>query len=501
MKNVNLPALLLRASAAIFAATLAVAPIDAQARQQADGARQALDRTKAPVPGKSPELVVPTWTKSKLANGAELVVSRKTGLPLVSVHVNFVGGSSQFEDAARLGVASLAAGMLSEGTSTRSGDQLSNAQQLLGTSISASVGNESGWVRFTALSNKLEQALELMADMLLNPSFPDEALQRQKGQMIVGLTTGRDNPNTIATNVFSKVLYGDEHPYGRVVTEKTVASITRDDIVAFHRAYYRPGRAVITVVGDVEPASVRSAMEKAFANWQAGGERPTFAYPSVPALRDRTIYLVDKPKAAQSRFMLGLPGPSRDNPDYFSIQVMNTIVGQLMLSRLQRVIREEKGYAYGANSFFRFGRGPGAFVAFSSIVTAKTDSGLFYFMKELRGAQGEHPFTDDEMRQGKDALVQSLPAQFGPVFNVALAISGIYTQDLPENYYGEFASKINAVTANDVERVAKKYIDLDKLNIIIVGDRAVIEEALRRMGIAPIVLLDIDGKPVPAVTP
>lgn len=501
MKNVKLQALGLRVSAAICAATMAVAPIHAQARQQADGARQVLDRTKAPVPAKSPELVVPSWTKSKLANGAELVVSRKTGLPLVSVVVNFVGGSYQFEDAARLGVASLSAGMLSEGTSTRSGDQLSNAQQLLGTSVFAFVGTEAGQMGFTALNSKLEPALELLADMLINPSFPDDALQRRKGQMIVGLTTGRDQPNTIANNVFSKVLYGDEHPYGRVVTEKTVASITRDDIVAFHRAYYRPGRAVITVVGDVEPASVRSAMEKAFANWPAGGERPTFAYQSVPALRDRTIYLVDKPKSAQSRFVLGLPGPSRDNPDYFAIQVMNMVVGQLFMSRLNRVIREEKGYSYGVGSAFAFGRGPGAVRATGSIVTAKSDSALFYFMKELRGAQGEQPFTDDEILQGKDALAQSLPAQFGLVSGVAIALSNIYVQGLPENYYHEFSSKINAVTAADMERVAKKYLSLDKLNIIIVGDRAVIEEPLRRMGIAPIVLLDIDGKPVPAVTP
>jgi len=457
-----------------------------------------LDRTKVPEPGTAPELRVPSWTRTKLASGAELIVSRKPGLPLVSARINFVGGSAQFEQPEKLGTALLTAQMLSEGTTTRSGDDISNAQQLLGTSISASIGRESGSIGFTALANKLGPAFELMADMLLNPSFPGDALERRRAQLLVNLTRAKDQPTTIASNVFTKVLYGDEHPYGRVVTENTVKAVTRDDITAFHRAFFKPGRAVVTVVGDVDPAQVRADFEKAFANWQSGGERPAFQYPSPPAPRARTIYLVDKPKAAQSVAILGLPGPSRDNPDYYAIEVMNTILGDLFQSRLNRTIREEKGYSYGAGSGFSYGRGPGSFAASSQVHTAKTDSALMVFMEELRGVQGDKPFTADEMEQGKASLVQSLPALFSSVNAVANAISGIYTQDLPEDYYQAFTARVNAVSPEDLVRVAKKYIDLDRINIIIVGDRAVIEEPLRRTGIAPIVLLDPEAKPVPA---
>jgi predicted Zn-dependent peptidase len=215
----------------------------------------------------------------------------------------------------------------------------------------------------------------------------------------------------------------------------------------------------------------------------------------------RTIYLVDKPKSAQSVFSLGIPGPSRDTPDYYAIQVMNTILGGLFQSRLNHLIREVKGYSYGVGSGFAYGRGPGAFSAGGAIITAKTDSALIDFMNELRGVQGGKPFTEDEIKQGKESLIQRLPQRFASVNATGSAISSIYVQDLPETFFQEYASKINAVTPDDLVRVAKKYIDMDNLNIVIVGDRSTIEEPLRKTGIAPIVYLDIEGKPVAAATP
>jgi zinc protease len=485
-----------RLSALLVLSALTTTSLAAQARQTSK-----LDRTKVPEAGKAPELRVPGWSKSRLANGAEFVFSQKKGLPLVAVTINFVGGSLQFEDPAKLGTAGFTSAMLSEGTSTRSGDDLSNAQQMLGTQIGVGIGGEGGTVQFTALADKYEGALELAADMMLNPTFPAPALERLRQQRLVQLTQAKDQPNAISNNVFAKVLFGDEHPYGRVVTEQHVRAITRDDIVKFHQEYFRPGRAIVTVVGDLDEARARAGFEKAFANWAAGGERPSFSYPPAPAPKATTIYLIDKPKSAQTVFGIGLPGPSRDTPDYYAISVMNTIVGGLFQSRLNHLIREVKGYSYGVSSNFAYGRGPGAFRAGGAIVTAKTDSALIDFMNELRGAQGGKPFTEDEIRQGKDALVQSLPARFAAVNAANSAISQIYTLNLPETYYQEFSAKVNAVTSDDLVRVAKRYIDMDKLAITVVGDRAVIEEPLRKTGIAPIVILDIEGIPVPAITP
>jgi zinc protease len=484
------------------ASLLLAGSLEAQQRTATKSAppRGAIDRTKIPEPGKTPVLKVPSWNKTTLSNGAQLIVSPKRDLPLVSVTLNFVGGTHQFETLQKLGVGSFTAAMLSEGTASKTGDQLADAQQLLGTRIVGNIGGEGGSIGFTALSSKLDPALDLLADMMLNPSFPADALERLRAQRLVALTQAKDQPGAIANNVFSKVVYGDEHPYGRVVNEQTVKAITRDDVLAFHRAYYQPGRAIITVVGDVDPTAVKASFERAFAKWSAGGERPSFSYPNTPAPRATTIYLVDKPKSAQSVFAIGIPGPARDTPDYFAISVMNHILGGLFQSRLNHLIREVKGYSYGVGSGFAFGKGPGRFRAGGDIITEKTDSALIDFMNELRGVHGGKPFTEDEIKQGKESLIQSLPAQFSSVNNTAGAISNIYVQDLPETYYQEYAAKINAVSSDDLVRVAKKYIDLGNINIVIVGDRATIEEPLRKTSIAPIVYLGIEGKPVP-VTP
>ena len=457
---------------------------------------QQLDRDKAPTVGKSLPLRVPRWTKAKLANGADLIVVEKRDLPLIAVNIDFVGGSANYEPADKLGVANFAAQMLSEGTTTKTADQFSDAQQLLGTSIQAGVGSESGTISFTSLKDKFEPAMNLVADMLLHSTFPDSSLERNRARTLVALTQAKDQPNSIAANVFSKVTYGDDHPYGRVVSERTVKAITRGDVMSFAKSYFRPGRAIITVSGDIDPKTARAVVEKTLAAWPAGGERPSFAYAAAPAPQQRTIYLVDKPKAAQSVFAFGEPGPTRSTPDYYALQVMNRLLGGMFQSRLNHDIREVKGYSYGVNSAFAYGRGPGAFRAGGGIVSAKSDSALIGFMTHFKGVQGEMPFTDDEVTVGKESLIQSLPSRFSTVNGIAGAISSIYTQDLPETYFSDYAAKINAVTKDDLTRVAKKYIDVEHMNLVIVGDKASIEGPLKATGIAPIQILDVEGHPV-----
>ena len=456
-------------------------------------AQQPLDRTKIPPAGKPPTLTVPVWTTSTLANGAELIVSEKHDLPLVSLTLTFMGGADQFEPADKRGVASLTAAMMSEGTTTRNGEAVSNALQLLGTNVQVSVGAESGSIGFQSTSPKFPQALEILADMLVNSAFPVDALERVRGQRLVGLTQARSQPGTIATRVFPRLLYGDQHPFGQQVTESSMKAITHADVVAFHKAYFQPGRALVTIVGDVSPAGAKATVDRALAGWARGGAKPPFSYPPVPAARPTTIYLVDKPGAAQSTFAIGNPGPPRNTPDYYALQVMNVILGGTFTSRLNLNIREEKGYSYGVTSSFAYGKGPGPFKAGGDIVSAKSDAALVEFMKELRGIGGGRPITDEELTMAKDALVQRLPATFGSVSGTSSAITSLWTQGLPDDYYHHYTRQIAAITRDDVVRVATKYIDLDHLAIVIVGDRASIEAPLKATGIAPITAMDIEG--------
>jgi predicted Zn-dependent peptidase len=470
----------MRTVAALFALALSLVP------------QQTLDRSKIPPPGQAPTLNVPAWTKATLGNGADLIVSESHNLPLVSFTITFLGGANQFEAPERRGVAGLTAAMLSEGTATRNAEAFSNALQLLGTTIQVDVAGETGSITFQSTAARFPQTLELVADMLIHPLFPAEALERLRAQRLVSLNQAKAQSGAIAGRAFPRLLYGAAHPMGQYVTEESVRAIRRDDIVAFHKAYFQPGRALISVVGDVNRATARQTIERAFAAWPRGGAKPTFSYPALPDSRAPAIYLVDRPGAAQSTFAIGNPGPARSTPDYYALQVMNTILGGMFQSRLNANIREEKGYSYGVNSSFAYGKGPGAFRAGGDIVSAKSDAALGEFMKELRGIGGNRPITDEELAVAKDALVQRLPGTFASVQAVNNAIVTLWTQDLPDDYYQQYGRRIAAITKEDVARVARRYIDLDHLTIVIVGDRAAIEAPLKAAGIAPVVPFSID---------
>jgi len=472
----------------VLAATLAVATA-------APRAQQSFDRKKVPEPGPTPVLRVPTWTTSKLANGAQLIVSERKGLPLISMSITLVGGTRQFEAPGKVGVAAFTSAMLREGTKTRDGEALALALQLLGTNVGAGVGGESGSISFQSTTDKFAPTLEILADMLVNPTFPAAALDRLRAQRLVQLAQANAQPGTIASRVYSRVLYGADHPFALTATETTVKAVTRDDVVSFHNTYFKPGRAIITVVGDVNAATVKGTLDRALAGWTAGGEKPVFTYPAPPAGKATTIYLVDKPGAAQSVVSIGLPGPPRNTPDFMALEVMNFILGGHFQSRLNANIREEKGYSYGVNSGFSFGKGPGPFTAGGDIVSDKTDAALVEFMKELRGIHGGRAISDEEMKTARDSLIQGLPDRFSSLAGIGGSILSLHLNDLPMDYYQNYPKAISAVTKDDVLRVAKKYVDLDHLNIVIVGDRKTIEGPLKATGIAPIVILDAEGVP------
>jgi predicted Zn-dependent peptidase len=470
---------------------LVAAPVAAQ-----QSLKSSFDRTVVPKPAADPTIKIPTWTKTTLSNGAQLYVVERHSLPLIQFSMNFVGGANQLESPDKTGTGSFTASMMTEGTTVRSGDDISNALQMLGTSVGFGISGEGGQVVFRSLKDKFEPTLAIMAEELLKPAFPEAALDRLKQRTIVSIRQNMDRPAGIAQIVYPKLLYTLDHPYGRNITEETVNRITRDDIVAFHKAFYQPARAYITVVGDITPAEAKAKIEKALAGWTAGGSPLAFNYPTPPAAKPATIYIVDKPGAAQSAFSIGLVGPPRNTPDYFALRVLNNLFGEQFLSRLNANIREAKGWSYGVSSNFSYGRGPGQFRAGGDIQTNKTDSALVEFMKEIRGVRGAKPVTADELASAKAALIASLPDQLSTLGGVVTTVNTIYSNGLPDDYWTQFQTGVKAVTAADVERVAKQYLDPDRMTIVIVGDRAKIEAPVRATNIAPVVILDVKGNPI-----
>ncbi len=450
---------------------------------------QALDRTVTPAPGPAPALTVPTWSRATLANGAELIVIERKGLPLVDFGIRILGGAEQFEPFAKPGISSFMGPMMLEGTTSKNGEALAEAQQLLGTSLSVFVGGQSGTVGFVSTTSTFKETLALLMDVIAHPTFPADALERQRSQRLISYQQQMARTAGVASVVFPKLLYGDEHLLGRVVNDASLKGITRDDLVAFHKTYFQPGRALVVVSGDVNAAEVKRTLDAAFASWPRAGAKPAFTYSRLPPAKTTTIYLVDQPKAAQSTVTIGHPGPARDTADYYALEVMNMMLGGLFQSRLNANIREDKGYSYGVGSGFGYGRGPGAFRTGGDIVSAKTDAALVEFMKELRGILGERPVTDDELARAKAALVQSLPSQFESVSAVGGAVASLWIQGLPDDYYQQFVARVSGVTKADVVRVAKQYIDLNHLVILVVGDRASLEGPLKATGIAPVVVI------------
>jgi hypothetical protein len=419
---------------------------------------------------------------------------------VVSFTINFVGGAAQFEAANKVGLANITASMMREGTTTRSGDQISEALELLGVGgIGVNVDQERGSIGFFSTKAKLAPTLDVLADLLLHPSFPPDALGRLKGQVVTSLTSAKDQPGPSPTTCSRKCCMAPSIP--------TVASTRRR---VSRRSRARRGR----VPQGVFPAGARNhngRRRRGSRDDEADGGEGARA---VDRGRQSAVVLLSSGAGSggdddlHRRQAKGGAVGLRDRSGRSAAQHARLIraaghehdPGGIFQSRLQHNIREEKGWSYGVSSRFAFGKGPGAFRGGGGMTTAKTDSALMEFMKELRGVQGSRPFTDEELAQGRAALAQALPSAFATVSATGNSIASIYLNDLPQDYYQTYASKINAVTKDDLVRVAKKYIDLDHLNILIVGDRSVIEEPLRKTGIAPIVILDINGNRV-GVTP
>lgn len=448
---------------------------------------------KLPQPGKNPNLALPKIEKTTLANGLEVWMVEQRELPIVAMNLVLKSGQGNEPDD-RTGLANMTATLLDDGTKTRSAVEITNQLQAIGVSgINAGSGWDSTNVSVQTLTRNLDKALELYADVIMNPVFPTTEVESLRGRALISLRQQRANPNAVAGIVYNKVLYGD-HPYGRDNTEASTKAITRDDILKFYESTYRPNNGVLIVVGDFDKATIKGKLDNAFSAWKSATVENR-AVPATKPFEKTGIYIVDRPNSAQSVVSIGQVGIDRGNPDYFPVVVMNSILGGGITSRISMNLREDKGYTYGANSGWSFRRGAGPFRAGGDIQTAVTKEAIVEFMKELNGIRGGIPITDKELDYNKQSLIRRYPAGFETVGAISNQLSNLVVYGLPDTYFNEYISKVNAVTLNDVNRVAKQYLDPSKMAIVIVGDRKTIEPGLKDLGYS-ITVLDSEGKPV-----
>jgi len=463
--------------------------------KQAAAKTGAIDRTKAPPLGPTPALRLPKIEAIKLANGLEITVVEMHEVPVVDVTLLFRAGAVR-DPADVPGLATFVANMLDEGAGSRDALAIAEEVAYLGATLGAGAGSENATVNLHCIKPRLDAAMDLMADVVLRPVFADSEVVRQRELRQNALLQLRDQPTQIAPIAFNMIVYGAAHPYGRPLggNEASTAKLTRDRVTAFYDTYYRPNNARMLIVGDITAAEAKQFAEARFGAWKTG-EIPALSSMPSPPPGPRTFYLVDKPGAAQSVIRIGHVGVARSNPDYFPVRVMNTILGGSFTSRLNNNLRETRGYTYGARSQFDMRREPGPFVATASVVTAKTDSSVIEFMKELRGMR-DVAVPATEVEKAKAYIALGFPGDFEATADAAAQYLDLLANDLPLTEYATFMQRILAVTPAEVQRVAKKYIDPDHFAIIVVGDRKEIESGIRALNEGPVAFRDLWGQDV-----
>jgi zinc protease len=456
------------------------------------GAQQAPDRSHPPQPGPPPTLHLPAIQKQKLSNGLPVWVVELRKVPVAQVNLVVFSGSAD-DPSGKFGAANLTAAMLEEGAGSRSSLEIADAVDYLGADLGAGSSSDASTVRLHVPVARLADALAIMADVGIRPTFPKDELERLRKERLTSILQARDDPATIASVAFSRILYGTAHRYGTPMfgTAETIKAFATDDLRAFYLSAFRPDNATLLIVGAVTPDTVVPQLEKNFGSWKAStAAKPAAALPPVDEPPARQLYIVDKPGAPQSQIRIGWIGVPRSTPDYFPIQVMNTILGGSFSSRLNMNLREKHGYAYGAGSGFDMRASAGPFAASAGVQTDKTADALREFFNELNAIR--QPVPADELARAKNYVSLRFPGGFETTGDVSRRLEDALVYHLPDDYFAKYVQNIQAVTAADVQRVAQKYIQPDRFVVVVVGDRQTIEAPIRALNLAPVKVMSVD---------
>jgi zinc protease len=448
----------------------------ATAASRPDAAAPAPAAIPVPPLGAPVELQLPAQQKFTLPNGLAVRLVESHRLPIVALHLVLFEGGAARDPSDLPGLASFTAAMVTEGTRTRSAIQLSDELGFLGASLGAGATMDGASVSGFALSRHLPKLLELLADVVTSPAFPPSDFARVQDQRKVSLLQQRDQPGALASRTFGKLFWGD-HPYGHWAggTEASVARTTREDLARFHAEHWRPGAAELVVVGDVDAASLRAELTTAFAGWKGSAPvRPAAA--ELPVAKRRAV-LVEKGGAPQTFLILGMPGMARSDPDFIAAQVLFQVLGGGSASRLFRDLREDKGYTYGLSARESAQKMGGVSYLGGSVRADATAQAIRDLLAQVNALR-DVPVPEAELADSKDGIVRSLPADFSSVAGIAGRVAEQAVHALPDDWWARYPAAVRAVSAADVQRVARRFLDPGKLSTVMVGDPAVVKPQL-----------------------
>ena len=449
-------------------------------------------RATPPKAGPAPRFKAPRGESFTLPNGLRVIHHHNPALPLVSSQLVVRSGGAANPE--RLpGLAGFTAQMLEEGTATRSAPQIADEIAQLGAFLDTGSSDDISTVSLLALRATFERALDVMADIVQRPAFPMAEIERQRADRIGSLMQQREDPETVAALAAASALFGPGHPkgYGQLGLEPAIRSTTRDDIAAFWKRHYVPSNAALVVTGDITRLELETLAQKYFGAWPAA-EAPA-GTPGAPRPTPARLVLVDHPDSGQTALQVASMGPARSTPDFPALQVMNGVLGGMFSSRLNNNLRETRGYTYGIYSRFDYDRTPAPFSIEASVQQNATGASVREIFREI-AALRDQPLAPDELKAVRDAQLLSLPGQFETNADVGASLTELFVYDLPPDYYDTLAQGLAAVDADQVQKVARQWLDPERMIVVAVGDRRRILPQLGSLGLGQPELRDDDGQ-------
>lgn len=453
-----------------------------------------VDRTVTPPAAPARAFEPPPVQRSTLSNGLQVMLMENHELPIAGFSLTLRGGSA-LDPVGKEGLANLTAAMLARGTEKLDALALDDAFTYLGTDIGSGADVDSSMVTMITLTKHLDKSLELMSGMAMSPRFAEEELVREREEMVTAILQSRDRAEVLANNAFYTLLFGNNYrgrpTYG---TEAGVANLTREDCLKFYQTWYHPNNAILIVTGDLTMEQLVPSLEKTFGAWQKGVlPEAQITIPEPP--RETVVYLMDRPGAAQSQLRVGTVGIARNSPEYIPAVLWNMMLGGTFASRMNLNLREDKGYTYGANSGFDASRLPGAWVASTGVKSDTTAASVVELVKEVREIGTTRPPTDAEIDEIQDFVIKRFPSGFEGTSDMLGRLQILAVNDLPEDYFTTYVRQVQAVSREQV-RAQSARINPDALLIVVVGDKAVVEQPLKDAGFK-VMAIDRDGKVIP----
>ena len=454
----------------------------------------AVVKGKAPVNKEVLKVKLPRAQETTLKNGLQVVLLESHKVPTFNMQLVVLSGGLS-DKADYHGLATFTAGLLREGTSKRSSKEIAEQVDALGATLTANSGLSSmtSTVNTGGLIENLDQTLDLFADVIRNPTFPQAEVDKYKTRTLAQLQFQRSIPQFLAAEQFQRAIYGANHPAALVAPPAdSLKKLTSKDLADFHSTYYRPNNAILAIVGDVTLKEIMPKLEKAFGDWQQG-DVPATTIPPAPSQSDARIFLIDRPVSVQTVLQLGTLGIERTSPDYFAVLLADRVLGGGPSGRLFLNLREDKGYTYGAYSNFGGSKFKGTWVSSSEVRTDVTEGAMKEFMYELNRLRTE-PVSATELDNAKHAIIGSFALSLE---QPQALLQNIITQklyNLPADYWDTYPQKVSAITVADVQRAAQTYLDMGHLQVVAVGDASKAREVLAKYG--KVQLYDADGKPV-----